>query len=119
VLDALRAAGWRLGLVSNCTGEVPGLWKRTPFASRFDTVAFSCVVGAAKPDPAIFLAAVAGLGLSPNECRYVGDGRDDELAAAAGLGMAPIRMVGFRHDDAAWPRERISSLLELLPLLGL
>src|SRR3954469_24730966 len=53
-LDQLRRGGWRLGLVSNCSSETPELWKRTPLAGQFEAVGFSCELGVAKPDPAIF-----------------------------------------------------------------
>jgi putative hydrolase of the HAD superfamily len=117
-LDDLRHHGWRLGLVSNCSAETPELWKRTPLASRFDAVGFSCELGVAKPDPAIYLAVCSFLSVAPTDCVYVGDGASGELAAAAGLGMAVVRTEEFTVADSAWPRERVSSLGELVPLVG-
>lgn len=113
-LESLRAGGWRLGLVSNATAEVPELWKRTPLAPLFDALAFSCELGVAKPDPAIFLAACSTLRVAPAECLYVGDGADNELTAAAGLGMAVVRTEEHADSGAMWPREPIRSLAELL-----
>jgi len=100
------------------TSEVPALWKSTPLAARFDTVAFSCVLGVAKPDPAIYLAACAGLGVQPGDCVYVGDGADDELAAAAALGMSVVRTTEFRTADALWPRDRVASLGEFAAMFA-
>jgi putative hydrolase of the HAD superfamily len=117
-LDTLRAAGWRLGLVSNCTAETPEQWKRTPFATRFDAVGFSCELGVAKPDPAIYLAVCSFLGVPPTECVYVGDGADTELPGAANLGMAVVRTVEFQPSSAAWPRTRIEALSDLPALIG-
>jgi putative hydrolase of the HAD superfamily len=116
-LDAIRAAGWQTGLVSNTTTEVPTLWKSTPLAVRFDTVAFSCVLGVAKPDAGIFLAACGALGVQPGDCVYVGDGADDELAAAAALGMTVVRTTEFRPADGLWPRDRVASLGEFAAML--
>jgi putative hydrolase of the HAD superfamily len=116
-LDALRAAGWRLGVVSNCTHETSQLWKSTPLAPRFEAVAFSCELGVAKPDPAIFLAACAGLPASPTDCLYVGDGADQELAAAAQLGMAVVQTTEFQPASGSWPRQRIGRLADLVPIL--
>jgi putative hydrolase of the HAD superfamily len=116
-LDALRAAGWRLGLVSNCTHETAQLWKSTPLAPRFEAVAFSCELGVAKPDPAIFLAACAGLPAPPTECLFVGDGADQELAAAAQLGMAVVQTTEFQPASGSWPRQRISQIADLVPIL--
>jgi putative hydrolase of the HAD superfamily len=109
-LDALRAAGHRLGLVTNCTVETPALWSRTPLAPRLDATAFSCELGLGKPDPAIFLAACRKLDADPADCVYLGDGADDELAAAAALGMRAIQTVEFTVTDPGWPGERISTL---------
>jgi putative hydrolase of the HAD superfamily len=113
-LDTLRAAGWRTAVVSNCTHETATLWKATPLAPRFDAVAFSVELGVAKPDPGIFLAACAALRVPPAECLYVGDGADDELPAAAGLGMSVVLTAEFKPATGAWPRQRISGLSELL-----
>ena len=117
-LDELRATGWRLGLVSNCSAETPEQWKRTPFATRFDALGFSCELGVAKPDPAIYLAVCSFLNVSPTDCVYVGDGADDELSGAAKLGMAVIRTVEFQPSSSTWPRTRIESLSELPGIIG-
>ena len=116
-LDSLRAGGWRVGLVSNCSAETPELWKRTPFATRFDAVGFSCELGVVKPDPAIFLAVCSFLGVAPGECLYVGDGADNELSGAANLGMAVVRTEEYVPADSAWPRDRIATLAELGPFI--
>jgi putative hydrolase of the HAD superfamily len=118
-LDELRAAGWRLGLVTNCSAETPELWKRTPFATRFDALGFSCELGVVKPDPAIYLAVCSFLNVAPTDCVYVGDGANDELSGAAKLGMAVIRTVEFQPSSSTWPRTRVESLSELPALIGL
>jgi putative hydrolase of the HAD superfamily len=117
-LDELRAVGWRLGLVSNCSAETPEQWKRTPLATRFDAVGFSCELGLAKPDPAIYLAVCSFLAVAPTDCVFVGDGAGGELPGAANLGMAAIRTVEFEPSTAAWPRARIERLSDLLALIG-
>jgi putative hydrolase of the HAD superfamily len=117
VLDRLREAGWRLALVSNATAETAEVWHTTALAGRFDAVAFSSVVGAAKPDREIYLAAAEALGAAPGECVYVGDGADDELAGAVALGMRVIRTTEHSDTDPSWPGETVASLTELLPRL--
>jgi putative hydrolase of the HAD superfamily len=112
-LDALRAGGWKLGLVTNCTAETPELWKGTPLATRFDAIGFSCELRVAKPDPAIFLAVCSFLSVGPTDCLYIGDGADNELAAAASLGMTVVRTEEFVPAEGSWPRERIARLPEL------
>jgi putative hydrolase of the HAD superfamily len=116
-LEGLRAQGYRLGLVSNCTVETPAAWGRTPFAGLLDAAAFSCSVGVGKPDPRIYLAACTSLGVAPAGCVYLGDGADGELPAAAALGMRAIQTVEYKDSDPSWAGERIRSLDALAGLL--
>jgi putative hydrolase of the HAD superfamily len=115
-LDSLRAKGWRLGLVTNCTAETPELWKRTPLATRFDAVAFSCELGVAKPDPGIYLAVCSFLDTAPTDCLFVGDGADNELSGAAALGMTVMQTEEFIPAQGSWPKQRIAALAELTNL---
>jgi putative hydrolase of the HAD superfamily len=117
VLDAVRAAGYRTGLVSNATADTSETWPATALATRFDAAIFSCEVGAAKPDPRIYLAATTALRAKPAECLYIGDGADGELAGAKALGMTAIRTTQHADSDPAWPGPAITSLAEVRALL--
>jgi putative hydrolase of the HAD superfamily len=124
VIRALRTCGLRIGLVSDCTIELPAAWPRLPLARVVDVPVFSCVEGLRKPDPRLFRTVAAGLGVPPDECLYVGDGGGDELAGAAALGMRAVllagpdwrnhRTPGLGPDGARWTGARIGSLTELL-----
>lgn len=57
--------------------ELPAL------AQRFDTLLFSCDLGAVKPHPAAFAAATAALDVEPNEVLFVDDDADNVGAATA------------------------------------
>ncbi len=123
VLDELVARGLRLALVSDSSVETPEVWPDSPLARRIPVTAFSCVVGARKPDPALYLHAVRQLGVPAQQCVYVGDGGGGELTGAATLGMRAIRLStgGARptdryDDDAAFAGDEIASLDELLAL---
>jgi putative hydrolase of the HAD superfamily len=121
VIEELRARGLRIGLVSDCTAELPAAWPRLPVASLVDAPVFSFVEGTRKPDPRLFHAAADRLGVDPAECRYVGDGGGRELTGSAAIGMHPVLLAGpdwpgYRVYDRErdWPGPRISSLTELL-----
>jgi putative hydrolase of the HAD superfamily len=118
VLDEVRGAGYRLGLVSNASAETAESWPGSSLAARFDVAVFSCEVGAAKPDPRIYLAATRALGARPAECCYVGDGADSELAGAAALGMTVVRTTQHSDSDPSWPGLTITSLADLTSLLA-
>lgn len=105
VVDALRAAGSRLAVVSDSSAETPLLWSQSPLGKRIPVTAFSCVVGVRKPDPAIYLHAVDALQVLPEDCLFVGDGDGHELSGAAALGMRVVRLrspgdrPADRYDD--------------------
>lgn len=118
VLDALRADGHPLALISNATSETAEAWPEGPLAGRFDVAVFSCEAGLAKPDPAIYRITAERLGVAPGECVYVGDGADGELAGAAAVGMTVLRTTEHNDTDPSWGGRVISGLGELPALLG-
>ncbi|MBX6766549.1 MAG: HAD family hydrolase, partial [Actinomadura rubrobrunea] len=68
-------------------------------------VVASSEAGAAKPDPAIFRRACAGLGLAPHAVVYVGDRLDVDALGAASAGLHGVwldrpREVGCAGDEA-------------------
>ena len=117
-LAELRSAGWRIGLVSNITSETQLQWPDSPLPQYFETTAFSAEVGAAKPEPAIYLAACNGLGVEPADCVFVGDGNDKELPGAAALGMYAIRTTEHSDSDPTWTGPTVTSFTELPDLIG-
>jgi putative hydrolase of the HAD superfamily len=86
-LDRLRAAGLRLGVVSNSDGRVEEALEAAGLRDRFDVVLDSALVGVEKPDPAIFRAALAALGVAPAEALYVGDLYEVDVVGARAAGM--------------------------------
>jgi putative hydrolase of the HAD superfamily len=79
-----RAAGIRTGLVSNSMGA--GRYDRATFPELFDGVVISGDVGLHKPQPEIFLLGAERAGVSPEECVFVDDLRENcEGAEAVGM----------------------------------
>jgi putative hydrolase of the HAD superfamily len=95
-LEALQARGFATGLVSNCTSQTVGVLAHHELDRYLDTVVLSCEVGIAKPDPGIFLTAVARLNLEARQCAFVADGAGGELDVARELGMYAVLV---EHDD--------------------
>jgi putative hydrolase of the HAD superfamily len=119
-LQELRRRGVRLGLISMCSEDVPVIWPETEFAGLLDTETFSATTGLKKPDAEIYLATAAALGVEPEDCFFVGDGANDELAGAARAGMTPVLMA--TGNEPKWPEVRewsglsVSSIPEVLEL---
>jgi HAD superfamily hydrolase (TIGR01509 family) len=84
VLRALRAAGIRVAVVSNIGFDIRPLTTGLGLADLVDAYALSCEVGACKPDPEIFRAALDALSVAPEDALMVGDTPADAGAAVIG-----------------------------------
>jgi REG-2-like HAD superfamily hydrolase len=116
VLEALRARGLRLGVVSNWDGTLEERLRAWGLRRHFDAVADSAVVGAAKPDPAIFRGVLEALGVPPARCLHVGDRPDTDVAGARAAGVRPVLYDPL--DCGPVPGvPRIGRLLDVLPLV--
>ena len=89
LLDWLRGR-YRLGVVSNFdyTPTVHRILMEGGILGRFETVVVSDEVGWRKPRPVIFQRALAAMGLRPEECLFIGDRPEIDVAGAKAMGMA-------------------------------
>ena len=119
-LKTIKTSALKLGLISDCSSEVPAIWQETSFADFFDVTLFSCEQGIKKPDSEIYLRACRRLGVLPNQCLYVGDGSSNELYGAQSVGMVPVLIKdvnetnAHRIDAEPWDGEHISKIEEVL-----
>jgi len=97
-LAKVKEMGFPLGLVSNIASYRAGWLRELEVAPFFDTMALSCELGVTKPERAIYLAAVEGLGVKPEECVFVDD-VPPYVQAARKLGMATVRINRFESDE--------------------
>jgi putative hydrolase of the HAD superfamily len=83
----LRERGLRLFVVSNWDWSLADVLGGVGLLPLFDGVITSAEAGAAKPDAAIFEAALTAAGCAPGEAIHVGDSieKDVEGARAAGI----------------------------------
>jgi putative hydrolase of the HAD superfamily len=102
LLEALRARGLRLGLVSNAFD--PG-WllhrdlEQLGISERIDIAVFSSEVGKRKPHREIFERALAALRAEPEEAMFVGDRLYEDVRGANELGMTSVQALWFRADE--------------------
>jgi len=97
VLDALRARGLRLGVISNWDTRLPDLLRQLDLARRFDALVYSSAVGVEKPDSRIFRRALRELGVEPRAALHVGDSRLEDLEGAIAAGMRALLLVRGRR----------------------
>ena len=89
-LARLKAAGLRLGVVSNSDGRVEQALAAAGLRDYFDVVIDSALVGLEKPDPRIFRAALEALGVQPEEALYVGDLYEIDVLGAQAAGLRAV-----------------------------
>jgi putative hydrolase of the HAD superfamily len=125
VITHLKSRGYKTGIISDCTMETPKTWPKTLFAPIFDVTVFSCLAGMKKPDPRMYLMATEKLGVTTQECMYIGDGDSNELTGALQAGMYPVMIrvpdetvdSYFVHREEGWNGPVIESLEEIPELL--
>jgi len=107
VLEQLRPR-FQLDVISNFDGRLRFILHHLGVSEYFSHIFISSELGADKPDPEIFLRAIAIMRLKPDEILHVGDDpeRDWRAAATAGLSI-------FRLDR---PRNSLRDLLATLNL---
>jgi HAD superfamily hydrolase (TIGR01509 family) len=98
-LTALRARGVRVAAVSNVGFDLRPVLAGLGLLDHLDAVVLSYEVGAVKPDPRIFAAACAALGVAPVEAVMVGD----HAAADGGAADAGIRTLLIPMSPAGAP----------------
>lgn len=87
ILDRLAGGGFRLGIVSNFTGNLEHCLAELDLLRFFDVVTDSGVFGASKPDPAPFQATLAALGVEPADAWMIGDNFEADIRPARRLAM--------------------------------
>lgn len=124
-LEALRARGLKLAVVSNADVIDIEAWDRSPLAAFFDCAVFSCSVHMVKPEPEIYLRALKMLGVRPEEAVFVGDGGDHELDGAKAVGLTTVwteylqkKKPEYRALIEPFADRHINDIRELVPLIG-
>lgn len=103
VLHGLRERGVRIGMVSNIGFDLRPMAAALGIAGLVDAYALSYEVGACKPAPEIFRAALDDLGVAPRDALMVGDTPADAGASALGCRclILPPSPPGAVHGLAA------------------
>ena len=119
-LSSLRAAGLKLGLITN--GSVRMQSRKLEclaLSPMFDTILISDAEGISKPDVRIFHRALERLNANPAQTVFVGDHPEVDVAGARAAGMQAI----WRRDPSVSRMVEADAVIEelgdLLSLLGL
>jgi len=116
-LDDLRSNGYVVGVITNMSRPGEDVAESMGFKDNVDFTISSMDVGASKPNPKMFQAALSRAGVAPNEAVHVGDQLETDIQGAVASGINPILidrhagLVGYE----AFPR--ITTLDELPAVL--
>ena len=89
-IDVVRAAGVRVGVLSNYSYLLPLVLDGLGLAERLDPIVFSAAVGAEKPDRRIFEAAADAVGAELSDCVLIGDDLENDVAGGRNCGMPVV-----------------------------
>lgn len=95
MLTALRERGYRLGILSNCSGEEVETVRESPLIPFFDGIVLSHETGLCKPEREIYRLAADTLSVKAAECVFIGDGGSRELYGAAEAEMQAYRVMWY------------------------
>jgi putative hydrolase of the HAD superfamily len=90
ILREARARGLHVGVISNWDKRLRPLLGAMGLARYFDSMTISCEVGAEKPRPEIFLAALRTAGVTASDAVHIGDSYDQDVRGAEAIGMQAI-----------------------------
>ena len=106
----LHDAGWKQAIASSAPRRnIDVMLDAMAFAIPFDAIIGAEHVTSGKPDPQVFLAAAASLGLPPDRCVVV----EDAAVGVEAARRAGIRCIGVARTEALHADLVVSSLADL------
>jgi HAD superfamily hydrolase (TIGR01509 family) len=119
-LAEVKSLGFATALVSNAgfttAPHLRSLIEAHGLLPYLDRLVFSDEIELAKPDPRVFLTAVEALGVTREECVFVGDSPHNDIYGAQRAGLLAVQ-IGARSREGIVASATIQNLGELVPLL--
>ncbi len=117
-LQRWRDRGVALGIVSNFDSRLYAVLEGLGLRNAFQSISISTEVGAAKPDPRIFVRALAKHACPPDRAWHIGDSLSEDIAGATQAGLRAIWVdrdgLGARAEGTTHAGDRIASLAGVL-----
>lgn len=89
-LRSLRAAGVRMGVVSDWGHGLEAILLELELGAFLEFLVASARVGVGKPDPRVFELALARIDARPEQCVYIGDTYVKDVMGARAAGIAAV-----------------------------
>lgn len=113
VLKTLKQQDLILGLLTNVNQNMDAICRKLGIEPYLNFVVTSQEVGADKPSPSIFLAALERAGVSASEAIHVGDQYKMDVVGARGVGISPILIDRYDLYPEVTDCPRIRTLSEI------
>ena len=102
-LEALRARGVMVSVVSNWDARLRGILEGHGLVPLLDDVVISAEIGWRKPHPEIFRRAMSRLEVGPGDVLHVGDSIGDDVGGARAAGIRPVLLDRRSGKGAGFP----------------
>ena len=112
-LKTLKEQNLTLGLLTNLDSDMKPICRELGLESYVGFIVTSGEVGADKPKPPIFLAALQRAGVNASEAVHVGDQYKLDVIGARGVGIAPVLIDRYDLYPEVSDCPRIHRLTEL------
>lgn len=116
-LELLKQRGLILGLISNIERDMDPVCAELGLAPYLDFMVTSREVGADKPRPPIFLAALEKAKVEASEAIHVGDQYHSDVVGALGVGIRPVLLDRYDLFPQVTDCPKIKSLAEIIECL--
>ena len=110
VLEYFRGRGYKMGVISDTSPSLEYTLEQLGIAKYYDSFTASSLVGAGKPSPVIYQAALDSLGVTAEESLYVDD-HPPEAEGARALGFTAFRIDRTGEDRGAWTIRSLTDLV--------
>jgi HAD superfamily hydrolase (TIGR01509 family) len=115
-LHALRADGWRLGILTNGPRSIQAAKVAAlGLVPLVDVVGYASTIGTGggKPDPDTFAWIARELSVPASRAVFVGDDEQCDVSGAAAAGMLPVRCAAWTSSSATAARAVVDRLSQV------
>lgn len=116
-LEWLRESGYRLGVITSGPEYQRLKLRVAGLDGYFDVIVTRDDVNAIKPEPKIFLEALARVGVEPEEAIMVGDSLSQDVMGAKNVGMRAVWVNRSGEEDYHFADYEVRTLTELMRIL--
>ena len=113
VLEYFKSKGYKMGVISDTSPSLKLTLEACGIAKYFTSFTASSLVGAMKPSPIIFNAALSAHGVTAQESLYVDD-YDVEADGARELGFTSFLIDRKSESDDRWTINNLKKIVEFV-----